>query len=117
MKETTIQRTVFDHLRRRGAPGVFAFHPRNGSRDQRTLAGYNAGLGVKSGVPDVVIIHNGRIFGLELKTEIGRLSDAQIDAQTEMEMAGACVFTAYGLDQAIHALEFWGLVRGNCGVS
>jgi hypothetical protein len=28
--EAAIQRAVFQHLRTRGAPGVFAFHPANG---------------------------------------------------------------------------------------
>jgi hypothetical protein len=28
--EAAIQRAVFVHLRTRGAPGVFAFHPPNG---------------------------------------------------------------------------------------
>ena len=56
MPEEAVQRAVFARIRARGAPGVFAFHPRNGSRDQRTLAGISAGLGVVSGVPDVVVI-------------------------------------------------------------
>jgi len=53
LSENAIQHAVFDNIRVGGATGVFAFHPRNGSRDQRSLAGINNGLGVVSGVPDV----------------------------------------------------------------
>ena len=53
LSENAIQHAVFDNIRVDGAAGVFAFHPRNGSHDQRSLAGINNGLGVVSGVPDV----------------------------------------------------------------
>jgi hypothetical protein len=41
LAEDAIQHAVFDNIRVRGAAGVFAFHPRNGSRGQRSLAGIN----------------------------------------------------------------------------
>jgi hypothetical protein len=117
MNESTIQRTVFHHLRMRGVPGVFAFHPPNGGYRRPIEAKILKGMGVVAGVPDVMIMqaHGGgcRVFGLELKTEIGRLSDAQMETQIKMELAGVTAFNAYGLDQAIHALEYWGLVKGS----
>ena len=45
LSENAIQPAVFDNIRVRGAAGVFAFHPRNGSHDRRSLAGINNGLG------------------------------------------------------------------------
>jgi hypothetical protein len=115
LTENAIQRTIFSHLRARGAPGVFAFHPRNGSRDQRALAGINSGLGVVSGVADVVIIKAGRVFALELKTATGRLSADQVRVADEMRSAGADVGCAYGLDAAIAWLEARGILRGKSG--
>lgn len=63
--EKTIQRAVVAHLRSHGAPRMFFFHPRNESRDQRTLAGINAGMGVVSGTPDLIIIREGLPFALD----------------------------------------------------
>jgi hypothetical protein len=91
LTENQIQRGVFQHLRHRGAAGVFAFHPRNGGQDQRCLAGINAGLGVISGVPDVVIIKAGVPFALELKTLRGRLSTEQKRVLDQMRAAGCDV--------------------------
>jgi VRR-NUC domain len=110
--ETMIQRAVFDHLRARGARGVFAFHPRNGSQDQRRLAGINAGLGVVAGVPDVVVIKDGVPYALELKTETGRLSRDQARVIRELQAVGVDAGVAYGLDEAIRWLEERGILRG-----
>jgi hypothetical protein len=75
--EAQIQRTVFQHLRARAAPGVFAFHPANGGFRRPVEAAILKGLGVVPGVPDVFIVHNGRCFALELKAEGGRATDKQ----------------------------------------
>lgn len=113
MNENAIQRAVFDHLRTRGAPGVFAFHPKNGGIHQRgRRRGINAGLGVVSGVPDVIAVHDGRIYALELKAENGRASEEQLEAISRLDQAGAFTAIAYGLDRALACLEAWGLLRG-----
>jgi VRR-NUC domain len=113
LSEEAIQRAVFAHIRTRGALDTFAFHPRNSGRDQRHLAGINSGLGVVSGVPDVVVIKGGRVFALELKTERGRLSPDQLKVHDEMRAAGCEVAVAYGLDQAVEWLEARGILRGS----
>jgi hypothetical protein len=110
--EQTIQRAVFDHLRLRAAPGVFAFHPANGGYRKPIEAAIMKGLGVKAGVPDVVAIHKGRVFALELKAEGGRATPKQLEAIAAMEAAGAYCCIAEGLDRALACLEAWGLLRG-----
>ena len=69
-------------------------------------------LGVKAGVPDVVAIHKGRCYGLELKAEGGRPTPKQLEAIAAMEAAGAYCCIAEGLDRALAVLEQWGLLRG-----
>src|SRR5262245_39685386 len=76
--EAQIQRAVFHHLRARGAPGVFAFHPANGGFRRPAEAVILKGLGVIAGVPDVFIIYNGRCFAMELKAKGGRATAAQL---------------------------------------
>lgn len=113
MREDEIQRAIFGHFATRGAPGVFAFHPKNGGIHQRgRRAGINAGLGVIPGVPDVVAIKGGHCYALELKTEVGTVSDNQVKTLRCMQDAGATVACAYGVDDAIRKLESWGLLVG-----
>jgi len=72
-----MQRAVFEHLAVRGAPGVFAFHPANGGYRRPIEAARLKGLGVRPGVPDVVAIHRGQVYAIELKTKHGRTADTQ----------------------------------------
>ena len=110
--EAQIQPAVFQHLCARGAPGVFAFHPANGGYRKPVEAAVLKGLGVVAGVPDVIAIHNGRVFAMELKAPGGRASDKQLATITALREAGAFACLAEGLDRALAVLERWGLLRG-----
>jgi hypothetical protein len=110
--EDAIQRAVFHHLRARAAPGMFAFHVPNGGYRKPTEAAIMKGLGVVPGVPDVIAIHEGRCYGLELKAEGGRPTDKQLATIAAMEAAGAFTCAVEGLDRALAVLEAWGLLRG-----
>jgi hypothetical protein len=109
--EQAIQRAIFQHLRARGAPGVFAFHPANGGYRKPVEAAILKGLGVVAGVPDVFAVHNGRCFALELKAEGGRVTDKQFETMDALREAGAFICIAEGLDRALAVLESWGLLR------
>src|SRR5215471_11296276 len=109
--EQAIQRAVFEHLRARGAPGVFAFHPANGGYRKPVEAAILKGLGVKPGVPDVIAIRNGRCFALELKAEGERATDKQLETIAALREAGAFTAIAEGLDRALAVLKAWGLLR------
>jgi hypothetical protein len=110
--EDAIQRAVFEHLRTRSAPGVFAFHVPNGGKRKPIEAAIMKGLGVTAGVPDVIAIKDGRAYGLELKSADGRPTPRQIETLQKMQAAGATVALAQGLDAALAKIEEWGLVRG-----
>lgn len=116
MDENEIQRNVFKHFRQRSAPGVFAFHPKNGGIHQRgRRAGINSGLGVIPGVPDIIAIKAGQTYALELKTEKGKASPVQDDVLEKLGKAGAVVGIAHGLDAAVRWLESNGLLLGRMG--
>jgi hypothetical protein len=110
--EAAIQRAVFQHFAWRSAPGVFVFHVPNGGARRRVEAAILKGLGTVPGVPDVIAVKAGRVFGLELKTERGRLSAAQRATHEAMRAAGAVVGVAAGLDEALAWLEGQGLLLG-----
>jgi VRR-NUC domain len=110
--ETAIQRAVFAHIRARAAPGVFAFHPANGGFRRPIEAAILKGCGVRAGVPDLIACRGGRFYALELKTNNGKLSDAQEQVLAALREAGSEVAVAYGLDAALAQLERWQLLRG-----
>ena len=110
--EDQIQRAVFEHLRLRSAPGIFAFHPANSGWRSRIEAAILKGLSVHAGVPDVIAIHRGQVYAIELKTESGRATSAQLQAIEELRAAGAHVEICHGLDRALAQLEAWELLRG-----
>jgi len=111
--EQQIQRFVFAHLRGRPAPGMFAFHPPNGGYRKPVEAAILKSMGVVAGVPDIIAIHDGRPYALELKADGGRLTESQERALIALRAAGAMATHAHGLDQALAVLEAWGLLRGN----
>src|SRR5215831_7768794 len=114
--EAQLQRAVLEHLRWRGVRSLFAFHyPAGGWRSPVEAAIFKS-LGVVAGIPDIIVIHNGRCFALELKTAHGRLTPTQIGTQTRMRAAGATVGTAVEIDAALERLEQWGLLRPNVSI-
>lgn len=110
--ESAIQRAVFQHLKARAAPDVFAFAVPNGGYRKPIEAAIMKGLGTVPGVPDVILVHKGRTFGLELKAPGGRVTEHQLAAHAAMDKAGAFVCVAEGLDCALRALEAWGILKG-----
>ena len=72
-------------------------------------------MGVRPGVADIVVIKDGRCYGLELKTENGRVSPAQREALDAMKAAGADVGVAHGLDEALAWLTERGILKGQTG--
>jgi hypothetical protein len=110
--EDQIQRAVLEHLRLRGPKDAFTFAVPNGSARSAIEASIMKGLGVRAGTPDLVIIHQGKTFGLELKADGNRPTKIQGEAQAAMRAAGAEVAVAVGLDAAIKQLEAWQLLKG-----
>jgi hypothetical protein len=72
--EQAVEAAVFEHLRLRAMPGVFAFHCPNGGARSPIEAKILKAQGVTAGVSDVIAIKGGQVFGLELKAPGGRLS-------------------------------------------
>lgn len=111
LSEAAIQRAVLSHLAHRRLPNLVYFAVPNGGWRSKTEGAILNGLGVVAGIPDIILIYNTRTYGLELKSETGQRSPAQILAQSQLLKAGAVVATAYGLNHAIAILKAWGMVR------
>lgn len=88
---------------------TFFYAVPNGGFRTRTEAAILIGQGVVPGVPDLIFIHDGKTFGLELKAERGRLSENQKLIHGRMEAVGATCGTARTLDEALAFLEANGI--------
>jgi hypothetical protein len=111
--EQELQRAIVQHLLWRGVPGMVFFHPANGGWRSPAEAAILIGLGVRPGIPDLILIHESRVYGLELKSERGRLTPAQTEIHEQLIEAGATVATAWNVDQAVAQLERWRLLKPN----
>ena len=86
-REQAIQRAVLQHLEVRAAPDTYWFHVGNGGWRSPIEARVFKSLGVRPGVPDLILIRDGRVFGLELKSEQGKLTPVQQTAHVLMRAA------------------------------
>ncbi|MBL8565883.1 MAG: VRR-NUC domain-containing protein [Hyphomicrobiaceae bacterium] len=111
MSEEAIHRTVVAHLARRARPGVVYAHVPNGEARGAGLGGKLKALGTRAGMPDLIALHAGQFYALELKREGGRLTESQRQTLADLEAAGALTAVAYGLDDALGRLSSWGLLR------
>ena len=105
--EFRLQCAVADHLRLSAAPGIYWFHPANGEARTARTGGRLKRMGVRPGVPDMVVVVNGKTHGLELKASNGRQSDAQRVAESEWTAAGGVYAVAHGIDEALGLLKDW----------
>ena len=86
--EDALHRDVARYLEQVLTPETVWFHPANGgARSQREGAKFKA-QGVKAGVADIVLVHDGRHFEIELKAATGRQSPSQKAWQEALEKAG-----------------------------
>jgi hypothetical protein len=68
------------------------------------------GNGTKAGVPDLLILSHGRLFGLELKAGYGKPSLTQVETHNAMRAAGATIGVANTVDDALALLGEWGVL-------
>lgn len=106
--EDTIQRMLFQWITL-ATPRIprlaLAFHPANGGYRNKIEAARLKGLGVRSGVPDVILPCRGRDpsyigLAIELKSPKGRVSDAQQEWGRRLVSAGWYWTVARSFDEA-----------------
>ena len=107
--EEALQRATAAYLDLALPTDAVFFHPPNGGARSRAEAGIFKAMGVKAGVPDIIVIHQGRVAAIELKAPGGTLSPAQKNMHARLSLAGALVYTAMRIEQVE------GFLRG-CGV-
>jgi hypothetical protein len=70
------------------------------------VAGYLARLrGVRSGLPDIIVVHDGRVIWVEMKSPAGVASKVQRQVCAELRAAGADTYLARSAEAALVALR------------
>lgn len=104
MREADIAKAVMQHWRAAGMPGTLvASIPNMGSMGQ---------YGLTAGLPDFIVMGPALPVGfIELKTERGRISEAQLRFKDICEQLHIPHAITRGRDEPIALLEQWGIVR------
>jgi Holliday junction resolvase len=110
-QEHIVQKAIADYLNIRGL--CWWAVPNGGNRNVITAKKLKS-EGVKSGVPDITLIHDGMYFGIEVKkpktdTPKGYLSANQKAMIKNIEGAGGEVGVAYSVRDVIELLIKWGI--------
>ena len=66
-------------------------------------------MGLKAGVPDILIIRDGRAYWIELKAKAGKLSPAQWKSKGDMSQAGSPMHLCRSLDDVQRFLIAWAI--------
>jgi len=93
MKESEIQKSILEYL---GYQKKIYFF-RAGSGAIRTEQGGYFKTG-KKGCPDIIVCKSGKFIGLEVKTEKGRQSENQKQAEQEIIKAGGEYYIVKSID-------------------
>ena len=109
--EQDIQIAVCEHLGLRAEPRVFWFHVPNAGKRSNFVGKKLCDSGLISGVPDLVILMDGRMYCLELKAPQGKLTPSQRLVMERMRDCGAQVAVAKSIDEALVTLECWGVIK------
>lgn len=99
-----MQRALVRHLHQRLAPPWMFFHVPNGGGRSKGEGGVFKALGVRAGIPDLILIGDGRMVCLECKADKGRLTPKQRETIAAFADAGAPTMIVRSVDQALEAL-------------
>ena len=109
--EARLQKVILQHLKIAGVPDLIYFHPANEGRRSVVTGANLKALGMLPGVADLVIIKDGRAFFMEVKSQTGRLSDAQKEFAVAAVKAGAEWAVVHSIAEAITILRDWQVIR------
>jgi len=103
MKESNIQSAIINYLQYQENLGSLWF-VRSASGAVNTDTGRCFKTG-KKGCPDILLCKDGVFIGLEVKTDKGRQSDAQVEAQKRIETCGGKYYVVRSIDDVRVIIE------------
>lgn len=107
--ESAIQ-TRFQSKMRNIAPHVMLVGIPNAGRRTAWESRQRGKEGMVAGFPDMMVLHDGKAFGLEFKTKTGSLSDKQIDVLNKLVKRRIPVGVFRSADSAVNWLRGHGVI-------
>lgn len=105
ISELDLHRSVADFLSWTVLPpAVWTTFPAGWTAMKKGAAGRLKGCGLKAGMPDLFVFHNGGTIGIELKTQT-EPSPAQREIFKQLRAAGVSVFVARSIDDVTQILR------------
>lgn len=102
--ENSVQQQVVTLLESYCRPDVTWFAVPNGEWRYRRTAARLKAQGVRAGAPDLIVLVDGHFHGIELKSEHGRPSDAQVMMGERIVLSGGDYHVCYGLHATVKKL-------------
>jgi hypothetical protein len=106
MTEHDIQKAIVKYLELKK---LCYFAVPNGGHRHIAVATKLKAEGVRAGVPDLALIHQGRYYGIEIKTVKGRLSVNQKTMISLINEQGALVGVVRSVLETQELLKEWGI--------
>lgn len=79
--------------------GLIMSVPNGGRRDKKEAMKLKA-TGLLAGAADLILIYNGKVLFMEVKTDTGRQSDSQVDFEHRIHDNGLKYYIVRSLDEA-----------------
>lgn len=110
--EADLQRLIVAFLRLVLPAEAIVHHSANetgvGGQSGRTRQAILAGMGVCAGFSDLIVLSEGRVLFLELKSKTGRLSPAQEQFRDQVQAQGFAWAMVRSIDDVLGALGVFG---------
>ena len=103
--EDALQKAVCQYLDVALPPDAIYWHTPNGGGRSKAQAGIFKAMGVKAGIPDLFILWNGELSGIELKAGRGTVSPAQKAMHEALEIQHVPVAVCRSIDDVHTKLD------------
>jgi hypothetical protein len=112
MSEIKLQAKIFQHFyNNHPETRGLIFHVPNGGNRSEFEGSQLKASGVVAGIPDLIILNNGKAYGLELKTEIGAIRDVQIKIHSIWASNGIEVLISRDFESSVNYInEIFGFI-------
>jgi hypothetical protein len=77
------------------------------------IPGIRIGRGIIAGIPDLFLLHRGRSFFIEIKSETGQLSPAQMSVGAAIMAAGGQIGVVTTVESVLACLDEWKIPRAH----
>ena len=108
-EEDELQRSIVDYARWALPQNALLFAVPNGGKRHKREAQRLVGLGVRAGIPDLILWHDSHTLGIEVKLRNTYLSPHQRQMHDRMKVCGVPAVVVRSLDEFIATVQSFGV--------